>query len=128
MRKTDLAYLVGFFDGEGSVMLALNKGGTLRLSVACSQNTETVLNMYVRGFGGHVYSYQPKLAKSPMFQWRINGAEAVGFLEQARPYLLVKLVPALEAIKAWGIRSDKAELAKAVKAHKDRIAREKALR
>lgn len=95
MKKTDLAYLAGFFDGEGSISLSLQKGKYLRIEVACSQNTVDVLWMYVRAFRGNVYQSQR------CYQWKTYGAQAISFLHAVIPYLVVKRLDAEETILAW---------------------------
>lgn len=100
-RQIDLAYLAGFMDGEGAVMLSLHPSGRVKLGVAVSQNTRNVPDMYERFFGGGVYQYQPKKHKSYIYQWRANGVVAMDFLNQVEPFLLVKRYAAQEARKAW---------------------------
>ncbi len=100
MRKADAAYFAGFFDGEGSITMSLNKGKYLRLEVAVSQNTQDVLWMHVRAFRGNIYQGQRCL------QWKLHGAEAVAFLRTVLPFLIVKRTDATEAIEAWNRRDD----------------------
>lgn len=100
MRKVELAYLAGFFDGEGSISMQLAQGKYLRIEVACSQNTVDVLWMYVRAFKGNVYESQR------CYQWKTYGAQAVSFLQTILPFLIVKRLDAEETIQAWQQRSD----------------------
>lgn len=118
LRQTDLAYFAGFFDGEGSVMLTLNKSGGLSVGVSCSQNTKTVMDMFERSFGGHVYSYVPKGRKRTIFQWRANGLVAIEFLKLVRPWLLIKMYHAEEAFAAWAARDNKPVMKQIVREHK----------
>ena len=128
MRNSDIAYLTGFFDGEGSVMLSLNQSAGLQVSIACSQNTRTVLDMYVKAFGGHVYGHKPKNRNSEMFQWRANGDVAIKALMRMAPYLLVKALSANEAFVAWGQRLNKDVVAELVEAHRTRVHEEREAR
>jgi hypothetical protein len=114
IRRTDLAYLAGFFDGEGSLSLSLNESGGIRFTVACSQNTRTVLDLYVRHFGGSVYGYTPKGRRSEMFSWRVNAQKAYDFLVQVRSFLLVKLVDADTCMSIWEQREDRLAMAERV--------------
>lgn len=129
MRKWELAYLAGFFDGEGSIYITLQKGKYLRVEVSVSQNTATVLWMYVGAFKGSVYQGNRCL------QWKVYGANAVGFLRSIRPFLVVKAKEAEETIQAWEKRGDldfvnevldgKRRRRAKLKAHYDRIAKDK---
>lgn len=118
MRKSDVAYLAGFMDGEGAVMLSLTPSGGLKLGIAVSQNTRTVLDLYARAFGGHVYGYQPKGRNSMMFQWRANGLEAVQALMAMKPWLLVKLWATEQALHVWTIKEDKLAVREFVTQHR----------
>ena len=101
MRKTERAYLAGFFDGEGSISLRLQQGKYLRIEVACSQNTVDVLWMFVRAFRGNIYEGQR------VYQWKTYGAQAIRFLNAVLPFLVVKRLDAEETILAWQERSDR---------------------
>ncbi len=107
-RQVDLAYIAGFFDGEGSVMVSRPKGH-IRIEVAVSQNTRTVLDLHTRFFGGHVYGYAPKSRpRAIMYQWKVYGEAACAFLSQIIPYLHVKKVESQEGIDAWLQRNNPA--------------------
>lgn len=130
LRKTDLAYLAGFFDGEGSIMLSTNPGGGLKIAIACSQNTQDVLLLYVRAFGGHVYSYMPKNRRSLIFQWRANGLVAIDSLKSMKPWLLIKLLSCEEALNAWEAKQkgERDIWLKTVMEHQSRVRSEKSAR
>jgi len=101
LRQVDLAYIAGFFDGEGTVVISRRKG-YVRVEVAVSQNTRTVLDLHTRMFGGHVYAYAPKKRpRAIIYQWKVYGEAATGFLQIIEPYLLVKKVEAQEGIAIW---------------------------
>jgi len=125
LRQTDLAYLAGFFDGEGSVMLSLNKSQGLSAGVSCSQNTQNVMYLFKRAFGGNVYSYVPKGRKRRIYQWRANGQVAIDFINLVHPWLIIKLFVAEEALAAWPTRKDKPVTAAKVAAHKKRLKEER---
>lgn len=128
LRKTDVAYLAGFFDGEGAVMLSFNNSGGLKIGVACSQNTEDVLLLFKQGCGGHVYQHQPKGRQSLIFQWRANGADAIAFLELVRPWLLVKAKSCEEALNAWQAKNNNEPYEHIVQQHRERVHAERAAR
>ena len=100
MRKTESAYLAGFFDGEGSISVSLQQGKHVRIEVACSQNTVDVLWMYVKAFKGNIYE------SSRCYQWKTYGAQGVNFLHAILPFLIVKRLDAEEAIEIWNRRDD----------------------
>ena len=93
-------YCAGFFDGEGAIMISLNKGKYVRIEIACSQNTVEVPSLFERTFGGRVYEYKG------MYQWKIFGKKGVVFLNAITPFLIIKHVSALEAMDAWEHRKD----------------------
>ena len=100
-KSRDLYYAAGFFDGEGAIMLSRRRG-YVRLEVAASQNTNLVLVFFVKWFGGHVYSHVPKgRSDTTIFQWKVYGDEAVGFLRLVENILVVKKSDAQECIHGW---------------------------
>jgi hypothetical protein len=100
MKKTDLAYMAGFYDGEGSISVKLQQGKWLRVEVSCSQNTADVLWMYVRAFRGNIYH------GTRCLQWKTYGAEAIKFLHAVKPWLIVKRIDAEETIEMWNSKDD----------------------
>lgn len=99
MRQTDVAYVAGFFDGEGSIVISMNK--YMRLEVGVSQKHTAVL-LWMRGiFGGKIYQSEGYAA-----QWKIHGAKAIEFLMLIKPFLIEKAVDAEEAIVIWDARHD----------------------
>lgn len=90
-----LAYLAGFFDGEGSLGHWRSGGGgyasrTFMMSVA-NTNRE-IVDAFQAEFGGKV---NPKkisvLSKKPQWQWRVHGEEAWACYYKLRPYLREKI-------------------------------------
>jgi hypothetical protein len=114
MKKTDIAYAAGFFDGEGSIVMSLLKGQYLRLEVTCSQNTITVLNLFKRMFGGGVYG------NDKCYQWKVFGKKGVDFLHVVLPYLVVKNAEAQEAIACWSNRGDREFVAQVIRLKRQR--------
>jgi LAGLIDADG endonuclease len=101
-----LAYLAGFFDGEGHISLAKrltrkkHKNGTVceyqrhQLQIAVSQKTREPLDLFVKEFGGslvhktHLRSYDK--VQVWRWDWVLSTAAAVAALKAMRPYLIVK--------------------------------------
>lgn len=86
-----LAYLAGFFDGEGCISIARPEGSSyflLRCSVA---NTDLrPLLVLKETFGGSVKGpYQRPRAKA-IFNWNIDAAKAEAFLVRILPFLIIK--------------------------------------
>ncbi len=102
---TDAAYAAGFFDGEGCISIALQRGATSRgkhypnvrryfLSVSLSQNDPTPIHWLVERFGGKCQFKRGKISYSDeqyeRYDWHIRTNEALIFLRMVRPFLLVK--------------------------------------
>lgn len=77
-----LAYLAGFFDGEGSIYA---RNG---LQVSAVQIDRTPLLLLQGEFGGRVTD--PRRTGSPTSVWRIYGQPAAEALRALFPYLIVK--------------------------------------
>jgi len=121
IRQVDLAYVAGFFDGEGSIMMSMPKGKHVRVEVAVSQNTRTVLDLHVKLFGGHVYGYAPKKRpRAIMYQWKVYGQDAYEFLIKIEPYLHVKKVEAHEGMEIWLLRKNMQVVERILKSRAER--------
>ena len=71
----ELAYLSGFFDGNGCVNL--HKNGTIRLLVGQSVRGLDVLLRFRRAFGGGIYRLSDGCGRTnPRISWTITGAAA----------------------------------------------------
>lgn len=106
MKKTDLAYLAGLFDGEGCICIgkAKPRGGRLHpsyhLECAVSMANEYLPTLYRLSFGGSVYFYRDKHPNhQPAWQWHISAKKAKIFLEAILPYLTIKKGEAELAVK-----------------------------
>jgi hypothetical protein len=117
MRQTDIAYGAGFFDGEGAIVLSLQKEKYLRVEVSVSQKLPEVLLWYAQHFGGKIYQ-----SKGYVAQWKIHGALAIGFLHVIYPYLITKAVDAQEAFDIWEVRHDPEQIARRLSERKERRA------
>lgn len=92
MKKLDLAYMAGFFDGEGSISLYLD-ARQYRISVSMSNTNEWVVQWFHLNFGGSLY-LEPKHIKNPnhrdAWRWQLIGKRSMPFLELLFPYLRLK--------------------------------------
>ena len=98
-----LAYLAGFVDGEGNVMIAEAASNGLpsypRLTVG-QTNPEPLIMLEDR-FGGNVHSREIKLERKPMFVWVVQNRRAYEALKNLLPYLTVKREQAKLAIEFY---------------------------
>ena len=98
-RRETLAYLAGYFDGEGAVMCKVVQRKTKQsvvVNIAASQKYGTGLERFL-AFGGHIYGP----FKGDVYMWKANGRDAIHFLQQVFVFLTVKQPKAEEAIKLW---------------------------
>lgn len=115
MKQNDIAYLAGFFDGEGSVYVSLNRGKYLRIEVSISQKHRAVLNWIVLNYGGKIYQSEGHYP-----QWKVNGSNAVEFLLMVRPFLIEKAIDAEDVFRMWNVRHRKIELRRLMHERKER--------
>ena len=107
-RRLDIAWAAGFYDGEGSITLSVNKG-YLHLEVACSQKVQLPLMLFKKWFGGSIYSYKP-LRGDPAYIWKTFGSNGITFLKTVLPFLVVKGEDAKDVIDIWESKDyDRAE-------------------
>lgn len=89
MKDVELAYVAGFFDGDGSVGVYWAKhrrgrhGGyyTLRANIG-QRHYLPLFDLLLEQFGGFL-SYRKK---GSMWQWTVGSAQALRFLEAILPY------------------------------------------
>lgn len=92
---TDLAWAAGFIDGEGSIVIARNRGAGegrgYRLKLTVSQvNPEPLLHLRDL-FGGIVrLSFVGKGIRRPQHEWTVGSRDAIRALLLLRPYLIGK--------------------------------------
>ena len=90
MNDTTLSYAAGFFDGEGSIIISLQRQyHTLNAQVA-NTHIET-LEWLKSTFGGQVYLTKPTKPHHRICGiWRIRSRQAQAFLEAIVPHLKIK--------------------------------------
>jgi len=97
--ETDLAYLAGIMDGEGSIFIAKQKSKLrtnpsyiLRLSIT---STDKPLCEWIMGkFGGHIIYDKKQSSRGTgykaCYHWRIVGNKAKAILIGIQKYLIIK--------------------------------------
>lgn len=98
MKKTDLAYIAGFFEGEGCIYLGKSCGWH-HLRVTASQANEWIIAWLKFCFGGSVNRMTCEVGHRQRWQWHAVGNNAYMFLVSVFPYLRLKKAEAELAIK-----------------------------
>ncbi len=105
---SQLNYLAGFFDGEGSIYITRinnKRSGNIwyRLGLGCSNSDKRPIDLLHKVFSPirTTYSYVPgrKKGYKPAHSWLATGNVAKEFLEIIEPYLMVKKEQARLGIK-----------------------------
>ena len=83
--ETDLAYIAGFFDGEGCITTGVHPGGRTALRVQITQKDVSPLLFIKERFeGGYI---RPE---RDCWQLGWSGTKALPFLSAIQPYLIAK--------------------------------------
>lgn len=86
----DIAYIAGFFDGEGSIFISKSRKQYF-LTVSISNTDKSVLESIQRIMGGSLSKSPDKRENcSHLFRLRLYCDEAKKFLEKILPYLKIK--------------------------------------
>lgn len=98
MKKVDLSYMGGFFDGEGYVAIDTR----LKPEVSIGQNEKDILTEFKEAFGGSISmkNGNPKMSKYVSYCWQIKGEGALSFLQTIVPFLKGKKKQAMAILKA----------------------------
>jgi hypothetical protein len=80
-----LAYLAGYFDGDGSVFYS--KG---LISVGIGSGDKAVIERFAILFGGKIHRIVAKQSKRAIYDWRRFGADAQEVLAALFPWLIAK--------------------------------------
>ena len=96
LNTTDAAYLAGFLDGEGSVML-ISRGSKresigLRVVIAQSEKSRHVLDWIteITGIGNITAKKAQNIHQDNGLTWTCHSRAAEGFLRQIAPFLRIK--------------------------------------
>ena len=116
LKQTELAYLAGYFDGEGCVTFS-RKWIRVSISSCCPRPIEKLYKL----FGGRAAdgSYVDRPAARIFSRCTLHGAKAIAFLKLIHPYSLEKepqIRLALKYMEAGDI--EKAEIRAQIKALK----------
>lgn len=98
--ESTLAYIAGFFDGDGTITLCQrNKkyASNYRLSCGINQIDKLPLEFVASYFGGNVRTKKAKVATN-MWAWSNSGKYSLAFLKAILPYLITKKAQAIVAI------------------------------
>jgi len=106
MKKTDLAYIAGFFDGEGCIYIG-KSGGWHHLRVTASQANEWIITWLKFSFGGSVNKMTCETGYRQRWQWHAEGSNAYEFLTSILPYIKLKKAEAELAIQFQEARRGK---------------------
>lgn len=74
----ELAWLGGFFSGEGTVHVARNGDGRGYLELSLTNTDKAAVLRFQRRFGGKVFRVRltSPLSRKPQWCWRLNGKDA----------------------------------------------------
>ena len=104
-EATDLAYLAGILDGEGSITIAESPRNVVRLGIA---NTNVELMKWLLSIGGGISECQRKAnqkSQTPCYHWQIySRIDVRSFLAAVVPYMRIKRAKAelaIEVISSW---------------------------
>jgi len=103
MKKTDLAYMAGIFDGEGTIVIHTRKyvAKTGRettqdyLEVCICSIDEWLPRYFMFAFTGNVYLRKAQTDRTkPVWVWQCSGEKARCFLETLLPFIKLKRMQA----------------------------------
>ena len=96
MKKTDLAYVAGIIDGEGSISIlrcdneSNKQYKSFKLRVIVTNTNEWLIQWLVFAFGGSIGCRPGKASHQPYFSWTLYGSQGAKFLQLILPYLKLK--------------------------------------
>lgn len=95
-----IAYIAGFFDGEGCVRIKeANQGGNSYYVIAHVTNSNRCILEQIQDLFGGAIRTQERTPNKTVHNWCISSSEAVDFLKVVSPFLQEKLEEAALAIK-----------------------------
>ena len=99
--ETELAYLAGIVDGEGSIGAhwRTNSSVSFHVNFQVGMTQVGAIDLFVKIFGGHIH-IEKRRTKSgkPIYKWQIYARKAANCLEKLLPYLIIKREQARDAI------------------------------
>lgn len=95
-----IAYIAGFFDGEGCIRIKqANQRGNSYYVIAHLTNTYLPVLQQVQDLFGGPIRKQEEGRNKAIYNWQLTSSEAVDFLKTITPFLQEKSTQALLAIK-----------------------------
>ena len=90
-KPTHLAYMAGFFDGEGTVAISKEPNQGFILQCMAVNTVRTPLDFIQSYFDGTVLGPTPREGNwKPVFNWKVEAVKAEVFLRSVGPYLQIK--------------------------------------
>lgn len=123
MTETDIAYLAGIIDGEGSIGFYVGRrtpGGNLTVQV--TSTCLELLEWICSESGGSVVN-QPRwqsLGSKPCYSWAASGERAAIILASVLPYLIIKHDHASKLIARW--MESEAKMTRPARRRRQRVA------
>ena len=108
MKKTELAYYAGIFDGEGCIVIHshqwVTKGGKTRVGfypeIILANTNQWLIQQLRFAFGGNVYLRKRGTTRAQaIWVWQTTSKKATQCLESLLPYLKLKKQQALLAVE-----------------------------
>ena len=96
MKKLDLAYIAGLFDGEGCIRITRSKSKTYRTRIAhriecqLSMANAFLPKLFQFHFGGNYGGKKVKEGNQSQWYWMVTSFTAAEFLKAILPYLKIK--------------------------------------
>ena len=83
----NLAYLAGYFEGEGCIFFNIPKNQAPLLVIKVTSGDKKILDQFSETFGGEIKQTKTsKIAKRQMWRWERWGKQAQDTLKQLFPY------------------------------------------
>lgn len=93
LSASELAYIAGFIDADGSIGVARHNRN-LTLSVQAAQKNPVILHWLVSKAGGKIYTFQRSTTynkeTTTYYKWCLHGRPAQNFVMNIEPYLIQK--------------------------------------
>ena len=102
MKKVDLAYIAGLFDGEGCISYERKPPYGIHVIVIMGQTEEYLIRWLYLAYGGRVRVRKAPTKfpnAKPLYVWWLRANEACSFLGDILPYLRIKKPQAEASIK-----------------------------
>ena len=96
MKQTDIIYLAGFIDGEGSITMIHGINNGYSPFIAITNTNKAIIEWVQKRVGrGKIHAYEAwKEGQKPYYTWRIYNRQALELAKELLPYLKIKRVQA----------------------------------